>query len=75
MFLKSVAELRAALQTREISSEELTRHFLDRIHRRADQLNCMVTVTEERALEQARAADQVERAEYSRKRCAERRER
>ena len=59
MFLKSVAELRAALQAREISSEELTRHFLDRIHRQADQLNCMVTVTEERALEQARAADRL----------------
>ena len=54
MFRKSVAELSAALQAREISSEELTRHFLDRIHRQADQLNCMVTVTEERALEQAR---------------------
>ena len=59
MFRKSVAELSAALQAREISSEELTRHFLDRIHNRADQLNCMVTVTEEQALEQARAADRL----------------
>ena len=57
MYQKSVAELSAALQAREISSEELTKHFLERIHTLAGGLNCLVTVTEEQALEQARAAD------------------
>ena len=59
MFRKPVVELSRALQVGEVSSEELTRHFLDRIHSLADVLNCMVTVTEERALEQARAADRL----------------
>ena len=57
MFHKSVAELSSALQARKVSSEELTRHFLERIHDQADELNCFITLTEELALKQARAAD------------------
>ncbi len=53
----SITEIAAALDRREVSSEELTRHFLGRIARLDGQLNGYVTVTEERALEQAREAD------------------
>ena len=53
----SVAEIAAALSRREVSSEELTRHFLGRIARLDGQLNSFVTVTEEQALRQAREAD------------------
>ncbi|MDZ7752159.1 MAG: Asp-tRNA(Asn)/Glu-tRNA(Gln) amidotransferase subunit GatA [Gammaproteobacteria bacterium] len=54
---KSIAELSAALQDREVSSEELTRHFLARIEGLDKTLNSFITVTPEGALEQARAAD------------------
>src|SRR3990167_6597529 len=46
-----------ALATRQVSSVELTRHFLDRIKRFDPQLNSFITVTEAQALEQAAAAD------------------
>nr|VFJ53183.1 MAG: aspartyl-tRNA(Asn)/glutamyl-tRNA(Gln) amidotransferase subunit A [Candidatus Kentron sp. FM]VFJ72780.1 MAG: aspartyl-tRNA(Asn)/glutamyl-tRNA(Gln) amidotransferase subunit A [Candidatus Kentron sp. FM]VFK09047.1 MAG: aspartyl-tRNA(Asn)/glutamyl-tRNA(Gln) amidotransferase subunit A [Candidatus Kentron sp. FM] len=57
MHNKSLPELSAALKNREISSEELTRSFLDRIRRLDTTLNSFITVTEELALAQARAAD------------------
>jgi aspartyl-tRNA(Asn)/glutamyl-tRNA(Gln) amidotransferase subunit A len=58
MHSKTITELSQALTSREFSSEELTQHYLDRIHRHGDQLNCCITVTPELALQQARAADQ-----------------
>jgi aspartyl-tRNA(Asn)/glutamyl-tRNA(Gln) amidotransferase subunit A len=57
MHNQSIAQLSAALASREVSSEELTRHFLDRIARLDPRLNSFITVTEERALAEARAAD------------------
>ncbi|MCB1734087.1 MAG: Asp-tRNA(Asn)/Glu-tRNA(Gln) amidotransferase subunit GatA [Gammaproteobacteria bacterium] len=54
---KTLAELAAGLRAREYRSEELTRHFLDRIAAHDGTLNSFITVTPERALEQARAAD------------------
>ena len=45
------------LSNREISSEELTRAHLDRIHRLDPQIKSYVTVAEELAIEQAREAD------------------
>ena len=45
------------LRKRKISSEELTRVCLERIRRRNPQLNAFITITEESALEQARASD------------------
>lgn len=56
MHKKTVAELSRALRAREISSEALTTHLLDRIARHKT-LNAFVTVDRERALAQARAAD------------------
>jgi len=54
---KSIKELSAGLAAGDFSSEELTRHYLDRIERLGAGLNAFVTVTGEQALTQARAAD------------------
>ena len=53
----TVAELAAGLRAGSYSSEELTRHYLDRIARFDAVLNSFITVVPERALEQARNAD------------------
>jgi aspartyl-tRNA(Asn)/glutamyl-tRNA(Gln) amidotransferase subunit A len=54
---KTLAELSRALQSGEFSSVELTRHFLERIERLDTQLNSFITVTAERAIAAAEAAD------------------
>lgn len=53
----SVIELAELLATRQVTSMELTRLYLDRLKRYDPLLNCVVNLTEERALEQAAAAD------------------
>lgn len=53
----TVRELGSLLRQRKISSVELTRFFLDRLRRFDDTLHCVVSLTEVRALEQARRAD------------------
>ncbi len=55
---KTVAELAAGLAAGTYSSEELTRHCLQRINGVGGELNAFVTVTDEQALTAARAADQ-----------------
>ncbi len=57
MHNKTLAELSAALRDGEVSSTELTQHMLQRIKAHNERLNSFVSVTEELALEQARAAD------------------
>jgi aspartyl-tRNA(Asn)/glutamyl-tRNA(Gln) amidotransferase subunit A len=57
MHTRTLAELSAALHAREVSSVELTRHFLQRIDTLQGALNAFVTVTSEQALDQAAAAD------------------
>jgi aspartyl-tRNA(Asn)/glutamyl-tRNA(Gln) amidotransferase subunit A len=52
---KTIAQLSQGLKAGEFSSVELTQHYLDRIH--ASELNAFITVTDELALKQARAAD------------------
>jgi len=54
----TVAELAYLIRTRALTSVELTQIFLDRIDRFDAQLNVIVTLTEELALEQALRADQ-----------------
>ncbi len=54
----SVAELGRGLREREFTSVELTRHYLDRIVGGNATLNAFITVTAERALADAAAADQ-----------------
>ncbi|MFV2056175.1 MAG: Asp-tRNA(Asn)/Glu-tRNA(Gln) amidotransferase subunit GatA [Thiohalomonadales bacterium] len=58
MHNKSVAELSLALANKDISSVELTQHYIQRVEQLAPQLNCMISTTPELALEQARLADQ-----------------
>jgi len=57
MHTKTLAELSRALKRREFSSVELTRAYLQRIERHSPALNAYITVTAERALAQAHAAD------------------
>src|SRR6202046_5466981 len=53
----SIGELADRLSKRQISSAELTQHFLDRIERLNPALNAMITLTRELALADAAAAD------------------
>jgi aspartyl-tRNA(Asn)/glutamyl-tRNA(Gln) amidotransferase subunit A len=53
----SIGELARRLAAGEISSVELTRHFLARIERFNPGLNAVITLTADRALDAARAAD------------------
>ena len=54
---KTIRQLSKGLADKEFSSVELTRHFLERIERYDDQLNSVITLTPEPALEQAEEAD------------------
>ena len=53
----TVTELAALVRTRQVSSVELTRLYLDRLRRYDPVLHCVVTYTEELALNQAETAD------------------
>ena len=53
----SIGELGRSLTAGEISSVELTRHFLGRIERLNPALNAVITLTAEHALNEAAAAD------------------
>ncbi|HEV8077433.1 MAG TPA: Asp-tRNA(Asn)/Glu-tRNA(Gln) amidotransferase subunit GatA [Marinobacter sp.] len=55
---KSVAELSRELDSGKISSVELTREFLNRIKADDGQYNSFISVTEERAMADAKAADE-----------------
>jgi aspartyl-tRNA(Asn)/glutamyl-tRNA(Gln) amidotransferase subunit A len=52
-----IGELAERLAKRQISSLELTRHFLSRIERLNPALNAFITLTADRALQDAAAAD------------------
>ncbi|HDZ55948.1 MAG TPA: Asp-tRNA(Asn)/Glu-tRNA(Gln) amidotransferase subunit GatA [Pseudomonas xinjiangensis] len=54
---KTLAALSQALQSKTISSVELTQHYLQRIEQFDQTLNSYITVTADLALEQAKAAD------------------
>ncbi|MDR1337625.1 MAG: Asp-tRNA(Asn)/Glu-tRNA(Gln) amidotransferase subunit GatA [Rickettsiales bacterium] len=54
----TIAEALAKLKSGEITSVELTRAYLERIEKFGDELNCYITVTPERALADAAAADE-----------------
>jgi aspartyl-tRNA(Asn)/glutamyl-tRNA(Gln) amidotransferase subunit A len=57
MHTKTLTELSDLLAARQVTSVELTQAFLDRIAAHGPTLNAFITVTAERALAQARAAD------------------
>ncbi len=58
----SVHQLAELIRTRKISSEELTRFYLDRLRKYGPKLECIITLTEDLAMHQARKADQEIRA-------------
>ena len=53
----SVLELAKLIETRQITSVELTHFFLDRLKRFDPQLHCVISLTEELAIEQANRVD------------------
>lgn len=53
----TLAELIKGLENKDFSSEELTRHYLSRIAKLDGSLNSYITVTEEQAITEAKAAD------------------
>jgi Asp-tRNA(Asn)/Glu-tRNA(Gln) amidotransferase A subunit family amidase len=52
-----VTHLAALVESREVSSRELTELYLARLKRYDPKLHCVITLTEELAIEQARRAD------------------
>jgi len=58
MHNKTIAELSAGLSAGEFSSVELTEACIQRISTLAGRSNCFITQTPERALEDAKHADQ-----------------
>src|SRR5258706_8430381 len=53
----SIGQLASLIKHRQITSEKLTRLYLDRIRKYAARLECLVTLMEASALEEARRAD------------------
>ena len=54
----SIPQLAALILKKKISSVDLTRFYLDRLKKWGDTLQCVITLTEELALQQARQADE-----------------
>ncbi len=60
-----VTRLAALIRTRQVTPGELTRMYLERLKRHGPRLEAVITLTEERALEQAAAMDaEIARGEY-----------
>ncbi|HYO20801.1 MAG TPA: amidase [Flavisolibacter sp.] len=53
----TVAQLASLIQNKKITSVELTTFFLNRLKSWGDTLECVITLTEDLAMQQARAAD------------------
>lgn len=54
----SVTELAYLIKSKQITSLELTRFFINRIKKYNDKLRCVITLTEDLAIQQAKKADQ-----------------
>lgn len=54
----TIPQLAELVRTQQITSEELTRFYLDRLKKYGPALECVTSLTEELALQQARQADQ-----------------
>ncbi len=53
----SIPQLAALIKYKKISSEKLTRFFLDRLKKYGPRLHCVIEITEELAIRQAKKAD------------------
>jgi aspartyl-tRNA(Asn)/glutamyl-tRNA(Gln) amidotransferase subunit A len=62
MHNKSVAELSRELESGNVSSVELAQQFLDRVKREDEKYNSFITISEEQALAEAKAADEMRAA-------------
>lgn len=61
----SVADLSVLIKSKKISSETLTRMYLERLKKYDPELHCVITLLEERAIEQAQKADaEIARGKY-----------
>lgn len=61
----SVMQLASLIKSKKISSVELTRFFIDRLKKWGDTLECVISLTEELAMQQARQADdELKRGNY-----------
>lgn len=54
----SIGELAHLLKTRQITSTQLTKMYLERLKKYGPKLHCVITLTEERALAEAKKADE-----------------
>ena len=54
----SIHQLGSLLRNKKISSLELTRFFIDRLKKYGDTLQCVISITENIAMEQAKVADE-----------------
>lgn len=54
----SIKQLASLIRSKKISSVELTKFFLERLKKWGDTLHCVITLTEDTALLQARKADE-----------------
>lgn len=54
----SIGELAQLIKTRKITSTQLTKFFLDRLKKYGPKLYSVITLTEERAIEEAKKADE-----------------
>jgi len=54
----SIGELAELIKTKQITSTELTKFFLERLKKYDSALHCVITLTEERALRQAKLMDE-----------------
>src|SRR6185312_9267465 len=62
---RPITELSELLRTRRVTSVELTQMFLARLKRYDPILHCVISLTEDRALQQARTADaEISRGKY-----------
>ena len=53
----SIGQLAHLIKTQQITSVDLTKFFLQRLRQQNDRLHCVITYTEELAMQQARQAD------------------
>ena len=61
----TIPELSYLLRSKQVTSEELTRMYIQRLKKYGPELECVVTITEELAIDQARKADmEIARGKY-----------
>ena len=54
----SIPQLASLIKNKKISSVELTKFFIDRLKKWGDTLQCVITLTEDLAMQQAKQADE-----------------